>query len=153
MWLPLDTEYHRANADVLFQLRFMHCAMVSSFVLASLSLWMVNEKVRNRWRGVNELYGLYLLHYANGQIHVCLIELSVKTVTKRVFALYRFKSARVVSCWDLYVCINHQLLSDITLGNTQPSDSVLTSNECLDTTSLTVEQELKYICRYEQGYY
>ena len=55
MWLPLDTEYHCANTDVLFQLRFIDYAMVSPFVLASLSLSMVNEKVRNHWRGVNKL--------------------------------------------------------------------------------------------------
>ena len=48
--------------------------------------------------------------------------------------------------------INHQPLSDVTLGNTQPSDSGLTSNECLDTATLTVEQELKYGHRYEQSY-
>ena len=26
-----------------------------------ISCWMVNEKVRNRWRGIGELYALYLL--------------------------------------------------------------------------------------------
>ena len=40
----------------------------SSF-LACLSLWLVNEKVRNRFRGIDKLYGFYL-RYANGQTHV-----------------------------------------------------------------------------------
>ena len=44
--------------------------VLSSFT-ASLSLWLMNKKVRNRWRGVNVLYGLYLLHHTNGQMHVC----------------------------------------------------------------------------------
>ena len=29
---------------------------------------------------------------------------SIKIITKRVVAAYWFKSARIVSCWDLYVC-------------------------------------------------
>ena len=55
--------------------------VLSSF-LASLSLWLVNEKVRNCWRGVNELYSLCLLHYTNGQMHVCLIASSIKIINK-----------------------------------------------------------------------
>ena len=58
----------------MFWLKFIHCTMVSPFVLPCLlSLWLVNEKVRNHWRGVNELYDFYLLNHANGQMHVCLI--------------------------------------------------------------------------------
>ena len=48
--------------------------------------------------------------------------------------------------------VNHQPLCDDTLGNTQPSDLALLNNERLDTTTFTVEQELKYACRYEEGY-
>ena len=48
--------------------------------------------------------------------------------------------------------MNHQPLCDDTLGNNQPSSLALMSNECLDTTNFTVEQELKYACRYEEGY-
>ena len=55
---------------------------VLSYFLASLSLWLMNENVRNCWRGVNELYGLYLLCYANGQMHLWLIALSVKSINK-----------------------------------------------------------------------
>ena len=41
---------------------------------------------------------VYLLHDANGQMHVYLTESSAKVVTKHnVFAVYQFKSARMVS--------------------------------------------------------
>ena len=54
---------------------------------------------------VDELYGLYLLHHANGQMHVYLIASSVKIINKRnVLAMTQFKSTRMVSCWDLYSC-------------------------------------------------
>ena len=77
--------------------------VLSSF-LACLSLWQVNEKVRNRWRAADKLYSFYLLRHANGQTHVCLIASSVKIIIKRVAVIYWFKSARMVSCWDLYAC-------------------------------------------------
>ena len=56
--------------------------------------------MRNCWRGVHILYGLYLLCHANGQMNVCLITSSVKLINKRFAAVYQFKSVRVVSCWD-----------------------------------------------------
>ena len=53
----------------------------------------MNEKVRNRGRGVDELYGFYLLRHANGQTHVWLIASSVKIITiKRIAVVYGFKS-------------------------------------------------------------
>ena len=42
----------------------------------------MNEKVRNHWRGVDELYGLYLLCHANGLMHMYLIASSVKIITE-----------------------------------------------------------------------
>ena len=95
-----------ANIDLLIQLQFIHCTIVSllSFI-ASLSLWLVNEKVRNHWRGVDELNSLYLLRHANGLMHMYLIAPSIKIITKHnIFPVYWFKSARMVSCWDLYAC-------------------------------------------------
>ena len=50
--------------------------------IASLSLWLLNEKVRSWLRGINELYDLYLLCRANGQVHVCLIASSIKIINK-----------------------------------------------------------------------
>ena len=43
---------------------------------------------------------------------------------------------------------NHQLLCN----DTEPNDSALVSNDCLDTPTFTVEQELKYATRFEEGY-
>ena len=43
------------------------------------------------------MYGFYLLHHGNGQMHVCLITSFVKIITKCVAVVYRFKSAKVVS--------------------------------------------------------
>ena len=98
-------EYQHANTNLLFRLRFIHSAMVSPFILpfACLSLWLVKEKVRNYRRGVDKLYDFHVLHNVNGQMHVYLIASSIKIITKRVAVMYRFKSARMVSCWDLYV--------------------------------------------------
>ena len=76
----------------------------SSF-LACLFLWMVNEKVRNRWRGVDELYAFYLSRHTNGQTHVCLIASSLKMITKRVAVVYWFKSARLVSVILRPICM------------------------------------------------
>ena len=59
---------------------------------------MVNEKVRNGRRDVDEMYNFYLLCHANGQIHVCLIVSSIKIIIKCVDVVYQFKSARMVSC-------------------------------------------------------
>ena len=79
---------------------------VLSFFIASLSLWLGKGKVRNHWRGVDELYGLYLLHRTNGQMQMYLIASSIKIINKRnVFAMYQFKSARTVLCWDLCICM------------------------------------------------
>ena len=100
-----NTEYQHVNTDLLFRLRFIHCTMVTPFILpCCLSLWLVNKKVRNCWRDISELYSFYLLHHSNGQTHVCLIASSVKIITKCVAVVYRFKSARMVSCWGLYAC-------------------------------------------------
>ena len=100
-----NIEYRYANTNLLFQLRFIHSDMMSlSSFLACLSLWLVNEKVRNCWGIIDELYSFYLLHHTNGQMHMCLIVSSVKLITKHIAVVYQFKSARMVSCWNLYVC-------------------------------------------------
>ena len=86
-----------AYTDLLFQLS--HCAMVSPFILYCFPFSLTGEwkgEKSLKIKGVNELYGLYLLH---GQMHVYLISSSVKIITKsKVFVVYQFKSARMVSC-------------------------------------------------------
>ena len=42
----------------------------------------MNKKVKICRRGVDELYRLYLLRHANGQIHVYFIASSIKIITK-----------------------------------------------------------------------
>ena len=88
---------------MLFRFRLIYCTMVTPFILYCCSCSMTGEwKGENHWRGVNELYGLYSLHYTKGQMHIYLIVSSIKIITKRkFFAVYRFKSARMVSCLDL----------------------------------------------------
>ena len=42
----------------------------------------------------------YLLCHANGQMHVYLIALSIKIITKHnVFAVYQFKPVKMVPCY------------------------------------------------------
>ena len=48
--------------------------------------------------------------------------------------------------------VSHTPPSDVTPGNTQPDDLPQTSDECSYTATFTVEQEVKYACRYEEGY-
>lgn len=56
------------------------------------------------------------------------------------------------SVHNVETMVDHESLCDDTLGNAQPNDLALMSNGCLDTITFTVEQELKYACRYEEGY-
>ena len=53
------------------------------------------------------MYGFYLLHHGNGQMHVCLIALSVKIITRCCVAI---QVTRMVSspAWpDHYIFIGH----------------------------------------------
>ena len=79
---------------------------MSPFILPCLPFSLAGEwkGEKSLGRSVNELYGFYLLHHANGQTHVYLIASSVKIITKLVAVVYGFKSASMVSCWDLYAC-------------------------------------------------
>ena len=95
---------------------------------------LVNEKVRNHWRGVDELYSFNLLCHANGQTHMCLITLSVKIIIKRMAVMYRFKSARMVSIMLRLICVF--------LGCDMPIQLVL-SREYDDWT--TMSPLLKYL--------
>ena len=72
--------------------------------IASLSLWLVNEKMRNYWRGVDELRSLHLLHHTSGQMHMYLIASSINITNKcNAFGMYCFKPSRMVWCLDLCV--------------------------------------------------
>ena len=101
-----NTEYRLVNTDLLFQLRFIHCAMLSPFILHCFPFSLTGDQKGEKkfWTGANEFYGLYLLRHANGQIHVCLIASSLKIINKRVAAVYQFKLARNVFMLSL-ICM------------------------------------------------
>ena len=49
--------YQHATEDLLIQLRFTHCVIVSHFFLHCFSFALTGtQNVRNHWRGVDELY-------------------------------------------------------------------------------------------------
>ena len=61
-------------------LRFIYCTMLSPFILPCFPFSLTGE-----WKGeksLNELYSLYLLHHASGQIHVWVIASFVKIINK-----------------------------------------------------------------------
>ena len=70
--------------------------MVSPFILPCFPFSVIyehkgTESLKNHRRGVDKVYGFYLLHHANGQMHKMLMYLiasSVKIIAKRVFTLY-----------------------------------------------------------------
>ena len=101
-----NTGYWCATTDLLIRLRFIHCDIVGCFILHCFSFfWLVNK----RWEITKEVSincnGLYLLFHAKGEMHVYMVTWSIKFINKHnVFAMYQFKSAMMVSCWDLYMC-------------------------------------------------
>ena len=63
--------------------------MVSPFILHRFPFSLTSEQTGEKsLKGVSVLYGLYLLRHANGQMHVCLIAISIKIITKCVVAIY-----------------------------------------------------------------
>ena len=88
---------------LLFWLRFIHCALVSPFILLCLLFSLTDErKGEKSLKGVDKLYGFYLLCHANGQMHLCLIASSVKIkISYNVHCcLIPIQVTRMVSCWD-----------------------------------------------------
>ena len=78
-----------------------------SLLLFLFDWWMKSEKSLKRcWRIVRLIPHLYLLHHANGQMHVYLIASFVKIITMQAqcFAVYRFKSTRMVHV-EAYICV------------------------------------------------
>ena len=58
--------------------------LLPSMVLKPLLSFLFNWWMKrwDCWRGIDELYGLSLLHHTNGQTHVCLIASPVKIINK-----------------------------------------------------------------------
>ena len=112
----------RFNTDLLFRLRFIHCAMVSPFILPCLPFSLTGEqKGEKLLKRCQWIVLFYLLHHANGQTHVCLIASSVNIITKRTAVMYQFKSARMVSVMLRLICDS----SSVFLGCDTPIQLVL----------------------------
>ena len=86
------------------RLRFIHCAMVSPFILPCFPFSLIDE-----WKGEKLLKscwwsmpnGLHLLHHTNGQMHVCLIASSVIIINKH--NVFLCSDSSLISCWDLHI--------------------------------------------------
>ena len=101
-----NTEYWLANTDLLFRLRFIHCSMVSPFILHCFPFPLTGE--RKRWEIAEEVsmnYTAYTYYITLMATFMCtwLCHL-LKIINKCIVAVYWFKSARMVSCWDLHAC-------------------------------------------------
>ena len=77
--------------------------MVNPFILHRFPFFLTDAwKGEKSLRGVDVLYGLYLLRHASDPMYVSPITSSVKMITKHIAAMYHLKLARMISCWDFY---------------------------------------------------
>ena len=56
-------------------------------------------------RGVDELYSIYLLCHANGQMYVCLIASSIKSIIKRLVAMYHSSQPAWDGLMSRLICV------------------------------------------------
>ena len=102
-----EAEYWYSNTDLLLWLRFIHCSMISPFILHCffpIERWKMWEITKDVSMNCNDLHSL---SHAKGQMLVYVIILSIKIINKyNIFILYLFKSVKMVSHWDLclYIC-------------------------------------------------
>ena len=106
----------------MFQLTIAPLWVLSS-ILASLSLWLVNKKVRKCWIDVDELYNLYLLRHTNGQMYVCLIASSIKIINKRNVLLCTDSSQPEWFHVEIYVYVLYVL--GLWFANTAPARIII----------------------------
>ena len=106
--------YWCATTDMLFWLRFIHCAIVSPFIFHWFSFSLTGE-----WKGQKSLKKFQCIvmacTYYITQMAKCTctwLHHPFKQLTSVIFlsfqliAVYQFKSARMVSCWNLYsLCV------------------------------------------------
>ena len=94
--------YHHATTDLLIQWRFIHCAIVSPFILHCFSSSLTGELKNCQWIVMAYIYTCYVMLMA--KMYMYMIAWSIKIINKHnVFAMCRFKSAWMVSCCNLYV--------------------------------------------------
>ena len=78
-----NREYQRANTDLLFQIRFISCAIVSPFIIHYFLFSLSSEhKGEILWKRCRWIVWLILLCHANGQKHIYLIASSIKIIYK-----------------------------------------------------------------------
>ena len=96
-----------ATTDLLFWLRFIHCAIVTVSILYYFSFSLTDEqKCKNHCkRDVNDCNGLYLLHHTNGQMHMCMITSSIKIIINAMLLSYTDSSQPGWFYVDTYVCV------------------------------------------------
>ena len=93
--------YHHATTDLLIQWRFIHCAIVSPFILHCFSSSLTGELKNCQWIVMAYIYTCYVMLMA--KMYMYMIAWSIKIINKHnVFAMCRFKSAWMVSCCSLY---------------------------------------------------
>ena len=89
---------------------FIYCAILSPFILSCLLFPLTGkQKVKNCWRGVDELYSLYLLSHTYHEMHVCLIALSINIITKCIVAMSQFSIPWPDHCFDAeHYCLQYK---------------------------------------------
>ena len=95
-----------ANTDLLFQLRFIHCAMVSPFILPCFPFSLAGKWKGEKFAGQVSRNCMAYTYYVT-LIAKCMctwLHHSLKLLPSAFFSVYRYKSARKISCWDLYAC-------------------------------------------------
>ena len=102
-----NAEYRCTTKDLLFRLRFIHCTMISPFILRCFSFSLTDY-----WKGEKlqvvliKRNGLYLLCHIRGQMHVNMIigEPAVKIIKCNVnIAVYWLKSNTISHGDYMYV--------------------------------------------------
>ena len=103
-----NARYRCATTDLLIQLRFIHCTIVSPFILHcfsfSLTVERKGEKLLIRCRWIVMAYTYYVTQMA--KCTCTWLHHPFKLLTSTVFLLCTDTShaVRMVLCWDLYVC-------------------------------------------------
>ena len=104
--LSQNTEYRCAYTDLLFRLRFIHCAMVSPFILHCFPFSLTGKRKGEKFTEELALMNSTVCTYYGTLLVKCTCAWasSIKIIIKCITVVDWFKSARMVSCWDLYVC-------------------------------------------------
>ena len=105
--LSHNVRYQCTTTDLLIWLWFIPCNIVSHVILHCFSFFLTgkwkDEKLLKRYRWIVMAYTYYTTLMAKCMCTWLHHPLKLLTSTMYI-AMYGFKSVRMVSCWDLYVC-------------------------------------------------